>query len=150
MSKTFGLAGLRLGWLVVPDQELRQALLKFKDYTTICNSAPSEFLAKVALDQAEAIIARNLAIIQTNLDHVRQFMADQADLFDWRNPLAGPIAFAHLRRGQADAFCERVVQESGVLLVPSTLFDFGNSHLRFGLGRRNFAKGLAVLAEYLA
>ncbi len=149
MSKTFGLAGLRLGWLVVPDRELRQALLNFKDYTTICNSAPSEFLARLALDQAEALIARNLEIIQSNLGHVHQFMAIQAALFDWRDPLAGPIAFARLRQGQADEFCERVVQESGVLLVPSTLFDFGNSHLRFGLGRRNFAEGLAVLADYL-
>ena len=81
MSKTFGLAGLRLGWLVVQDRELLQALLKFKDYTTICNSAPSEFLAHAALAQADSIIVRNLEIIQTNLGHVHQFMASQPDRF---------------------------------------------------------------------
>jgi aspartate/methionine/tyrosine aminotransferase len=149
MSKTFGLAGLRLGWLVSQDRDLLQALLKFKDYTTICSSAPSEFLARVALEQADALIERNLDIIQTNLDHVHQFVAAQTDLFDWREPLAGPIVFARLNQGQADEFCRQAVQEAGVMLVPSTLFDFGNSHLRFGLGRRNFPEGLAVLADYV-
>jgi aspartate/methionine/tyrosine aminotransferase len=150
MSKTFGLAGLRLGWLVSQDRDLLQALIKFKDYTTICSSAPSEFLARVALAQAETIIQRNLDIIQTNLDHVHQFIiTTPTDRFGWREPLAGPIAFARLNHGQADEFCRQTVQEAGVMLVPSTLFDFGNSHLRFGLGRRNFPEGLAVLADYV-
>jgi aspartate/methionine/tyrosine aminotransferase len=149
MSKTFGLAGLRIGWLVTQDRDLLQSLLRLKDYTTICCSAPSEFLARLGLEQAEAIIARNLEIIHTNLDRVHEFMETRANLFDWREPLAGPIAFARLRQGQAADFCERVVREAGVMLVPATTFDFGDSHIRFGLGRRNFAEGLGVLEGYL-
>lgn len=45
MSKTFGLAGLRIGWIVTKDQDLYQKIATFKDYTTICSSAPSEILA---------------------------------------------------------------------------------------------------------
>lgn len=146
MSKSFGLPGLRIGWLALQDQAVLADLMCWKDYTTICSSAPGEFLARLALEQAESIIARNLAIIQTNLTQVRNFMAARSNLFDWREPLAGPIAFARLRRGSAAAFCERLVNERGVLLVPSTVFDFGDSHLRFGLGRRNFPEGLAQLA----
>lgn len=149
MSKTFGLAGLRIGWLVVRDQPLLEALFRFKDYTTICNSAPSEFLARIALEQAEPLIERNLDIIQTSLENVRRFMARWSDLFAWREPLAGPIAFARLKSGRASAFCQEVVQERGVLLVPASVFDFGDSHLRFGLGRRNFSEGLSVLDGYL-
>src|SRR5262245_58818329 len=48
MSKTFGLAGLRLGWLVVRDADLRGRLAAFKDYTTLCASGPSEILALIA------------------------------------------------------------------------------------------------------
>jgi aspartate/methionine/tyrosine aminotransferase len=77
-------------------------------------------------------------------------MVKRTDLFAWREPLAGPIAFARLRRDSAAAFCQQLVQECGVLLAPATVFDFGDSHLRFGLGRRNFSEGLAVLDEYLA
>jgi aspartate/methionine/tyrosine aminotransferase len=149
MSKTFGLAGLRIGWLATQDRQLMQSLLRLKDYTTICSSAPSEFLAHVALKQAEAIIQRNLGIIQTNLAHVREFMTRRRGTFAWREPKAGPIAFGRLRKGSAAAFCEEVVRGSGVMLVPSTLFDFGDSHLRWGLGRLNFREALSVLDEHL-
>jgi aspartate/methionine/tyrosine aminotransferase len=148
MSKSFGLAGLRIGWLALQDNSLLEALIRWKDYTTICSSAPSEFLARLALSQAEAIIQRNLAIIQTNLKYIREFMATRTETFSWREPLAGPIAFARLRHGSAAAFCEALVNEKGVLLVPATVFDFGDQHLRFGLGRRNFPDGLARLNEY--
>lgn len=149
MSKTFGLAGLRIGWLATQDRRLMQSLLRLKDYTTICSSAPGEFLARMALEQAEVIIQRNVGIIQANLEHGREFMARWADVFDWREPLAGPIAFARLCEGSAAAFCRGTVQESGVLLAPSTLFDFGDSHIRWGLGRRNFLDGLVALDAYL-
>jgi aspartate/methionine/tyrosine aminotransferase len=149
MSKTFGLAGLRIGWLATQDRELVQSLLRFKDYTTICSSAPSEFLARVALEQTETIIQRNLDIIQANLRHAHSFMDRWTDVFSWNEPLAGSVAFAGLHLGSAAAFCEEAVRESGVLLVPSTLFDFGDRHTRWGLGRLDFPQGLAALDEYL-
>lgn len=150
MSKTFGLAGLRIGWLALPDQAALEALIRWKDYTTICSSAPGEFLTRLALEQAEAISARSVAIIQANLAHIRRFMAEASDWFDWREPLAGPIAFVRLPRGGAAAFCQRLVREQGILLVPSTVFDFGDNHVRFGLGRRNFPEGLTALQASLS
>ncbi len=149
MSKTFGLAGLRMGWLTTQDHQLVQSLLRLKDYTTICSSAPSEYLARIALEQVERIIRRNVGIIQANLAHMRKFMARWPELFTWYEPMAGPIAFARLRQGAAKAFCEATVRQSGVLLVPSTLFDFGDSHLRWGLGRQDFEAALSALDAYL-
>ena len=40
MSKTFGLAGVRIGWLVTRDSELLANMATLKDYTTICSSVP--------------------------------------------------------------------------------------------------------------
>ncbi len=148
MSKTFGLAGLRIGWLTTQDRQLVRTLLRLKDYTTICSSAPGEFLAHLALKQAERITQRNVGIIQANLAHVREFMARRPGLFNWHEPMAGPIAFPRLCQGSAAAFCE-AVRQSGALLVPSTLFDFGDNHVRWGLGRRGFQEGLAALDAYL-
>jgi aspartate/methionine/tyrosine aminotransferase len=149
MSKTFGLAGLRIGWLATQDNHLIKSILRHKDYTTICSSAPGEFLARAALQKAGRIVERNKEIILTNLNHVHQFMSDWPDVFAWREPLAGPVAFARLVEANSEEFCLDVVQKSGVLLVPSTLFEYGNRHVRWGLGRRNFPEGLAVLDDYL-
>jgi aspartate/methionine/tyrosine aminotransferase len=49
MSKTYGLPGLRIGWIATHDLETYRAMAALKDYTTMCNSAPSEFLATLAL-----------------------------------------------------------------------------------------------------
>lgn len=149
MSKTFGLAGLRIGWLACTDARFIQEVQRLKDYTTICSSAPSELLTRLALSKAETLMQRNVGIIQANLAQVRPFMQRWASLFAWRAPLAGPIAFVRWHQGSALAFCEELVQGCGVLLVPSTVFDFGDRHLRWGFGRRNFGQGLSVLEEYL-
>ena len=101
MSKTYGLAGLRIGWIATRNEQLRRELAAFKDYTTICNSAPSEFLAALALRNRETIVARNLQIIRDNLDRLDSFFGDHAELFDWRRPKAGSIAFPTLLQGQS-------------------------------------------------
>jgi aspartate/methionine/tyrosine aminotransferase len=49
MSKTFGLAGLRIGWLATQDVDLLKKCLDFKCYLSLCNSAPSEILALIVL-----------------------------------------------------------------------------------------------------
>ena len=55
MSKTYGLPGLRIGWIATRNKKLYQQLAGFKDYTTICNSAPSEFLSTIALQHESKI-----------------------------------------------------------------------------------------------
>jgi aspartate/methionine/tyrosine aminotransferase len=67
MSKSFALPGLRIGWLALRDRRLRDAIIAYKDYTTICSSAPGELLAAIALDHREAILARSRALIESNL-----------------------------------------------------------------------------------
>jgi len=74
MSKTFGLAGLRIGWIATRNNHLYSELAAFKDYTTICSSAPSEFLATLALKKADVIVERNLQIIGKNLGHLDAFL----------------------------------------------------------------------------
>jgi aspartate/methionine/tyrosine aminotransferase len=139
-SKSFGLPGLRIGWLALRDRRLRDEIVGIKDYTTICASGPGQLLARVALDAADALFARSRAIIDANLERARRI-----GWLDWREPSAGPIAFARLRAGGAADFCARAVREASVMVVPSTVFDFGDDHIRLGLGRRGFAAALAAL-----
>ena len=149
MSKSYGLAGLRIGWIATQNAEIYAKMAALKDYTTICNSAPSEYLSELALRHRQAIVDRNLGIIQSNLTLLDDFFSRHADLFGWLRPKAGPIAFPKLMRGDIDEFCDELVHESGVLLLPGTLYDEPGNHFRLGFARKNMPEALARLDEFL-
>src|SRR5262249_20467481 len=67
MSKSFALAGLRIGWLATHDARLLDAAARFKDYTTICASAPAEVMSIVALRARDRVLARSREIVDANL-----------------------------------------------------------------------------------
>jgi len=149
MSKAFGLPGLRIGWLATRDRALYQRLCAYKDYTTICNAAPAEFLATIALRHQDALLLRNQDIIRSNIALLSLFFAARPERFRWRPPLAGPIAFPELLKENVEAFCDDAVREAGVLLLPGTVYAPRLNHFRIGFGRANFPTALAQFAEYL-
>jgi aspartate/methionine/tyrosine aminotransferase len=150
LSKTYGLPGLRCGWLALQDTSLRDRILGWKDYTTICASAPSEVLAQVALQIGETLAKRSRDIVQRNLALADPFFARWRTVFRWNRPQAGSVAFVGLRDRSAQEFCDRLVTEQGVLLLPGPSMGFDDHHARLGLGRRSFAEGLEQLAHYLS
>jgi aspartate/methionine/tyrosine aminotransferase len=149
LSKAYGLPGLRVGWLATRDRAAREAAQAYKDYTTICSSAPSERLAVVALKNAERLVERCRGIVAANRPLVEAFAERHAAAFGWRAPLAGPIAFARYEPGGATAFCERLAENAGVMLLPSSVFEWGDGHVRFGFGRTSLPQTLAALDEHL-
>ncbi|MBT8369195.1 MAG: aminotransferase class I/II-fold pyridoxal phosphate-dependent enzyme [Deltaproteobacteria bacterium] len=149
MSKTYGLAGLRIGWIATHNANIYDRMAVLKDYTTICNSAPSEFLAELALRHREKLVARNLAIITGNLALLDQFFARHSDRFAWRRPQAGAIGFPRLIGEDIDDFCQDLVEKAGVLLLPGTLYDDPGNHFRIGFGRKNFPDALARWEKFL-
>jgi len=149
ISKSYGLPGLRIGWLVTRDAALREAIMRIKDYTTICSSAPSEVLTALALRNRELLVERNRGIVQRNLPELDEFFERHAETFDWIRPVASPIGFPRVRGvGDVDDFCERMAA-SGVLLLPGTVYDEPD-HVRVGFGRANLPEALAVLETVLA
>jgi aspartate/methionine/tyrosine aminotransferase len=108
-------------------------------------------LALVGLRARDRIVERNLAIIQANVAAVERFVGGHRSLFAWTPPQAGSVALARVRTpaGTWD-LCERLSAEAGVMLVPSALFDFGDAHVRFGLGRSALGAGLSALDRWLA
>lgn len=149
MSKTYGLAGLRIGWIATHDHRLFRDLAAFKDYTTICNSAPSEFLATLALRNRKQIVERNVQIIRTNLDRLDSFFASQTRRFNWYRPKAGSIAFPTMTTDNVNRFCSELREKAGVLLLPGTLYGDWFNAFRIGFGRRNMPEALDRLEDYL-
>jgi aspartate/methionine/tyrosine aminotransferase len=154
MSKSFALAGLRIGWLATRDCDVLDRCARMKDYTTICSSAPSEVLALIAVRARERVLARSRAIVASNLSILDEFFARRADSFTWVRPRGGSTAFPRLVADgpagpSADRFCARLVESTGVLLLPSSTFGFGDSHVRLGLGRMDLPEALAALEAFL-
>ncbi|HUL35856.1 MAG TPA: aminotransferase class I/II-fold pyridoxal phosphate-dependent enzyme [Candidatus Eisenbacteria bacterium] len=149
VSKTYGLPGLRLAWLASQDTEFLQRIISLKHYTTICASAPSEFLTALAFRHRQTFIERNLQIVRQNLPLLSAFIRRRTDLFEWTPPNAATIGFARFKpEKDVLEFCETLVRAAGVLLLPGTVYDEPR-HVRFGFGRKNMPEALAQLENYL-
>lgn len=149
MAKVYGLAGLRIGWAASRDRERLASMEAVKDFLSICAPGPSELLATVALRHADALRARTLSTVRKNLEAVDALLARYPDRLSWRRPIAGTTGFLRVHGEPASAWSERLLHETGVLLAPSTLFDFDDTHVRVGLGRASLPVALDVLARWL-
>ncbi len=150
MSKSFALAGLRIGWLATHDRALLERCAAIKDYTTICSSAPSEVLALIGLRARDTVLARSRSIVAANLEEMDRFFEERSDHFAWVRPRAGSVAFPRLLRGgPIDRFSAELVEAEGVLLLPSSVFGFGGDHFRLGLGRTDLPEAVAGLERFL-
>ena len=149
-SKAYALAGLRIAWLATLDRDLLARLMAFKDYTTICSSAPSEILSIIALRAKAQVLARSREIIAANLELVDAFFDDWADRFTWVRPRAGSIGFARLTVPgvRIDDWAAQLVEAEGVLLVPGSHFGHPGNHFRLGFGRTDLPEALARLEAF--
>lgn len=155
MSKAYGLPGLRIGWLATSDSELLLRLERYKHYLSICNSAPSERLALIALKARETILTRNHAILSENVVLLETLFDEFPGLVDWTRPLGGCVAFPkYIGPGDGETFCRSLIEQSGVLLLPSSVYfsevsDTPQNHFRIGFGRDNvFKKGLLAMRQH--
>jgi aspartate/methionine/tyrosine aminotransferase len=149
MSKSFGFPGLRIGWLAAHNQSLLHDLASYKNYTSICNSAPSEILSLIALRNKEQILQRNRGIAKINLDLLDNFFGQYSSVYEWYRPIAGFINFPRLKLDiNIDQYAKKLIDEEGVILLPGTLFDNSNNHFRLGFGRRNLPEALARLERF--
>jgi aspartate/methionine/tyrosine aminotransferase len=149
VSKSFALAGLRIGWVTTRNVKLYKAMAAFKDYTTICSSAPSEVLALIALRAKETIVKRNLDIINSNLETFNEFVSRHKDKISWQPPKAGSIGFPELIGPDIYKFCEDIVKEKGVMVLPSKVYEWSGNNFRVGFGRKNFKEALVKFEEYI-
>ncbi len=155
MSKSYGLPGLRIGWIACQDLDVLSRMERMKHYLSICNSGPSERLALIALKNRDRLLARNCAIVDENMSKWESFFARHPDLFEWRRPDGSCMAYPrYLGSEGVEEFARRLVEESGVLVLPSSIYasDLGqvpHNHFRIGLGRSGLDEGLAAFEAHL-
>ncbi|MGF6255401.1 aminotransferase class I/II-fold pyridoxal phosphate-dependent enzyme [Ensifer sp. LBL] len=155
MSKAYGLPGLRIGWIACRDRALLERMEKMKHYLSICNSRPSEVLATIALKGRAVILDRNRALVAANLEKLGAFFAEFPDLYEWRAPDGGCVGFArYLGADGVENHCRGLVEEAGVLLLPSSLFvsdllPVATDRFRVGFGRKDIEIGLEAWRRHI-
>ncbi|MFX0545289.1 pyridoxal phosphate-dependent aminotransferase [Roseovarius sp. S1116L3] len=155
MSKSYGLPGLRIGWIACQDRDVLSRMERMKHYLSICNSGPSEHLARIALKARDRLLARNNAIVDENVPKWDAFFARHPELFEWRRPEGSCMGYPrYLGSDGVDNFARRLVEEAGVLVLPSTIYrsDLGETprdRFRIGFGRTGLDEGLAALEGWL-
>jgi aspartate/methionine/tyrosine aminotransferase len=149
LSKTYGLPGLRTGWLVVKDEELSKNLINWKFYTSICPPAPSEFLAMAALKVRDELINRSVQQIEHNLQLADKFFHRWPNLFTWRRPMACSVALVEMKVDSVSSFAAEMAKKAGVLIQPAITLGASDQYLRMGFGRAAFGKNLEMFDKYL-
>jgi len=154
LSKSAGLAGLRIGWLATRRADILDAVAEAKDYGSLCASAPSEFLAGLALRHLGRLVDGSRAIIESNLALLEGFFARRGGFASWTPPEGGSVGYPRLASaggGEADAeaLSERLVAEAGVMLLPGSCFGDASSRFRLGFGRASLPQALAALEAWL-
>jgi aspartate/methionine/tyrosine aminotransferase len=149
LTKAYGLAGTRFGWIAGP-QPVIDAAIRWKDYTTISPSLFGQHVAKQALGQQEDDILReNRDLARKHHDIVAEWITEQ-DL-DWHDPV-GVNAFVTVPEafdGSRD-FCRTVVEEASVVLAPGDVFGFdGYFRLGFGHETEELREGLSRVGDVI-
>jgi aspartate/methionine/tyrosine aminotransferase len=150
LSKSFALAGLRIGWLATRDAGLLDRAARFKDYTTICASAPAEILGLIALRARDRVLARSRSIVDANLALLDATFERHADRLRWVRPRGGPVGFPALDADvPVERFAEELLAEEGVLIAPGSIFGHPGNHFRLGFGRTDLPAALAGFERFL-
>jgi aspartate/methionine/tyrosine aminotransferase len=150
MSKTYGLPGLRIGWLTCRDPQLSQTLLAAKEQILICGATLEEEIAAAVLEARERILPPIRAKVARHLEIVRAWMDSNA-AFEWVEPQAGVVGFPRVRAERefdADRFYATLLAEHGTYVGPGHWFGQDRRAFRLGFawpGTEELQRGLAGL-----
>ena len=149
VSKSYGLAGARVGW-VVADEEVADEIRKWKDYTTISPPLVGQEIARQALGEQEAdILDANRSHAQANKERVAEFV-EQYDL-DWFEP-TGVNAFPTVPVGfeSGKEFCRTLFEAESVVLAPGEVFGYPDRfRIGFGLHTEELEAGLERIGRHI-
>ncbi|MDC0272490.1 aminotransferase class I/II-fold pyridoxal phosphate-dependent enzyme [Crocinitomicaceae bacterium] len=149
-SKSFGLAGLRTGWLVCNDLDFIHRVICYKDYLSICSSAPSEILSIIALNHIDDFLQPNIKKIQQNINLFAEFAQTQDVISSFIPPKSGSTAFVKLNINCSSLeFSNYLVEKAGIMTIPAEMFDHPGKFIRVGFGRESLPKILPIMRVFL-
>lgn len=149
LTKSYGLAGLRVGWILADPETIERAL-RARDVVDGVGSIPSEILGTLAFQRLDALLARARAVLAPGARLFADFMRSRPEL-DWVEPVGGAVAFPRLKRADdAEPFVERAARDFGVGVTPGRYFG-EPAHFRVAVAgaRATLEAGLEALGRAL-
>jgi aspartate/methionine/tyrosine aminotransferase len=136
LSKSYGLPGIRMGWLTTRDASLMERFLAAKEQILITNSVVDEAIGFAAVDGRARLMPGIRAGIATALATTRTWMAADPR-FEWHEPEGGVVGFPRLRPDfgvDVDRFYATLFERHGTVVGPGHWFDQPRRHFRLGYG----------------
>ncbi|KAI1474511.1 hypothetical protein K445DRAFT_316198 [Daldinia sp. EC12] len=157
MSKSWALAGIRVGWVASRDASIIEAIASARDYTTISVSQLDDQVARYALSASvrPQLLARNISLANENLQLLEQFIQDHSSVCSWVKPTAGTTAFVQFKNKKGDpvddeAFCKDVLDKTKVMFLPgSRCFGYGQACSFDGFVRIGYVNETEILRQAL-
>ena len=148
MSKAFSLAGLRIGWAAAPKHVI-ELINTHRDYTTISCGVIDDYLAALALKNKEKIFARNLKIVNDNVEILDKWVNSDPN-FSYVKPMGGTTAFIKLNFDvPSNDFCLKLLEKTGVLILPGSVMDVeGFVRIGYAFERELLETGLEKISEF--
>lgn len=129
LSKSWGCSGVRVGWIVTRNREIRDAVIALRVWTLECVSLLDEIAAREILQPrcSDNILAKNISIASNNVQLLRTFVEKHSNIVSCNLPSGGATAFVKFSHPESKepvddmAFCHKLKAETGVLLSPGSL-----------------------------
>ncbi|AUM94948.1 TPA: aminotransferase [Clostridium botulinum] len=151
MSKTFSLAGLRLGWIVSKDEKIINLCRERRDYDTISCGVLDDIFASLALENKGAILERNRKIVMTNRELLHQWVTSEPQV-SYVKPVAGNTALIYYDADMHSyEFCEKLLKETGVFYTPGECFDLDYCfRIGYAFDSKTLMEGLKKTSEFIS
>ncbi|KAE8349154.1 hypothetical protein BDV28DRAFT_160737 [Aspergillus coremiiformis] len=154
MSKSYSLAGIRVGWIASRDRSVIETCASARHYTTISVGQLDDAIASYALDAncIHNLLKRNIQLAKTNLAILEKFIESYRWACEWVKPRAGTTAFVRFSKMGKPVddvvFCEMLLERTGVMFVPGCQC-FGEGEDFKGYVRIGIVQETPVLEEGL-
>ena len=150
MSKSWSMAGVRLGWIVTRDMDLIHRFHERRDYDTISCAVIDDKLAALALANKDKIIERNRAILLRNRQILDDWVNATPEVY-YQKPVAGTTALVYYKKDMPSReLCDKLMKSKGVLFTPGECFEMeGAVRIGYAFDPEMLQKGLELFTEFL-
>ena len=150
MSKVFSFAGLRLGWVACRDKKIMEKISSHRDYSHISCGMIDEMVSDLVLSNYDQVLNRSRTMVRENLAILEEFV-ESTPILSWVKPQAGTTALLHYKHKLVSyKLCERLLEETGVLLSPGVCFGLENCvRIGYACDGQELRDGLRLFGEFL-